>query len=1220
MFKRITMLKILVFLLITSTCYAQNVVRVSSQSQHPYRHKATDLQSTASPTDGQCASYDSATGTIEWTTCGSGGGGGSSELSGWTDLGTRVVLITSSDTVGIGTLSPITKLEVVGNLSVGINDTGGVKDFNGASNSINFGNVTGSGSSVINNGEASVVGGYVASGTDVNNNGKASIASVYSSNGINHVLGYSNGDIRVTSDTVVAGVTSDFHLSSIDDANRNNFVVVSNQDSHIQALGFVNGEVSVDSGSSDTVSSTDFSNFVDAKGSLVTFSNKNNNTQLFGQTNGSYSISRVYSDATDSATLAVSSTTTTEKNNLFSLSNQNGNYQTFGSTNGTYTISSAVSDATTSYETSSSLTQPGNLFNLSHEPYKLYSFSNIPGEQTFSSAYTAPGPDEDMAFSSTGDTLSAFSIYRNNLAYMGYSNGSFSGSLSYGNSASSIGTSGRGNLVAMYLDNASSSVTGNGNFAAGASTARLQSKILGNYSATIGHSITATGDSVIAIGKNLQSSTSNSFSVGFNSLPSTTTTLFVDSTNVGIGTRTPNSTLQVNGNIATNANTDDTVLVANGTAFISTALPNCNTSTQKINYTQSTNTWDCQTDANTGGTYTVSGTQVDFSDNGTESGDAGLTYNKTTDTLTIAGDLTVAGDDITGGTNTTRFVWMADGTNYSPEAIDLGTDTSGNYSAGDGEAGNALAGDTATAFFSAGTIEHERGGLEADVNAYDGLIGITGGATYNQTGTTTQIIIFDGAGAPTSAALSGDITMTNGGVTTIGANTVALTTDTTGNYAAGDAEAGSALTGDSATGFFSTGVLGVSIGGTGQTAVTDDSVLVGSGTSNYVAKIMPDCTTGTINYTASTNEFSCGTDDTGGAGGVGSSSGDQILFNDGGSVAGDAGMMYNKTTDTITVGTLSSSNTGISYFNQGLQVNRSGGATSADIFRVHGDTDNSLIMANVTADTVGIGVNSPTAKLDVNGVIQSTGFKYSSGNTDDSVMISQGSQYIPTALPPVCDATTGKLLYVPATNSFTCGTDANTGGSYTVSGTQVDFSDAGTESGDAGMVYNKTTDTLTVGALTATTTLTAPNGTAPTLSASGNIAVDTSDDQLKYYGASTRVVPYEYTRCITMENLAAADDSIPFGSFGDDVTITNSWCYCHGTCTTKAQFSLEDGGSNAFTMATPTCGAGGTTPSFATVTTDTISARETMSFDTVNAVSPETDEYQLCVTYTYDSQ
>lgn len=119
----------------------------------------------------------------------------------------------------------------------------------------------------------------------------------------------------------------------------------------------------------------------------------------------------------------------------------------------------------------------------------------------------------------------------------------------------------------------------------------------------------------------------------------------------------------------------------------------------------------------------------------------------------------------------------------------------------------ATAGDSATAFFSAGTIEHERGGLEADISAYDGLVGITGGATYNVTGLTTEIVIFDGAGAPAVAALSGDVTMTNAGVVTIGADKVALTTDTTGNYAAGDGEAGAALTGDSATSFFASGTI-----------------------------------------------------------------------------------------------------------------------------------------------------------------------------------------------------------------------------------------------------------------------------------------------------------------------------------------------------------------------------------------------------------------------------
>lgn len=42
---------------------------------------------------------------------------------------------------------------------------------------------------------------------------------------------------------------------------------------------------------------------------------------------------------------------------------------------------------------------------------------------------------------------------------------------------------------------------------------------------------------------------------------------------------------------------------------------------------------------------------------------------------------------------------------------------------------DAITGDSATAFFDAGTIEHEYGGLEADINAYTGLVAITGGNT-----------------------------------------------------------------------------------------------------------------------------------------------------------------------------------------------------------------------------------------------------------------------------------------------------------------------------------------------------------------------------------------------------------------------------------------------------------------------------------------------------------
>ena len=47
--------------------------------------------------------------------------------------------------------------------------------------------------------------------------------------------------------------------------------------------------------------------------------------------------------------------------------------------------------------------------------------------------------------------------------------------------------------------------------------------------------------------------------------------------------------------------------------------------------------------------------------------------------FSVSADLYALGDDIVGTTNTDRFAWLGDGTNYSPEAIDLGTDTGGNY-------------------------------------------------------------------------------------------------------------------------------------------------------------------------------------------------------------------------------------------------------------------------------------------------------------------------------------------------------------------------------------------------------------------------------------------------------------------------------------------------------------------------------------------------------------
>lgn len=153
-----------------------------------------------------------------------------------------------------------------------------------------------------------------------------------------------------------------------------------------------------------------------------------------------------------------------------------------------------------------------------------------------------------------------------------------------------------------------------------------------------------------------------------------------------------------------------------------------------------------------------------------------------------------------------------------------------------------------------------------------------------------------------------------------------------------------------------------------------------------------------------------------------------------------------------------------------------------------------------------------------------------------------------------------------------------------------------------------------------TTSVQIPNGANPTVDAAGEIAQDTTDDQL-LYGVTPRVIPYEHTRCIIIENLAAADDNYPFGMFNDPVTITGIGVHCDGTCTTAADIDLSDRAANAMTHGAPTVSVTTGNTTFTAVTAaNTLVAGEGLEFSVANAVSPETDKYLICYTYTYDRQ
>jgi len=78
---------------------------------------------------------------------------------------------------------------------------------------------------------------------------------------------------------------------------------------------------------------------------------------------------------------------------------------------------------------------------------------------------------------------------------------------------------------------------------------------------------------------------------------------------------------------------------------------------------------------------------------------------------------------------------------FDQDVTSTGTMTASEFSGGGASltAVDAATGDSATAFFDAGTIEHEWGGLQADVSAYTGLIGITGADTTVEVDTFSEL-------------------------------------------------------------------------------------------------------------------------------------------------------------------------------------------------------------------------------------------------------------------------------------------------------------------------------------------------------------------------------------------------------------------------------------------------------------------------------------------------
>lgn len=106
-----------------------------------------------------------------------------------------------------------------------------------------------------------------------------------------------------------------------------------------------------------------------------------------------------------------------------------------------------------------------------------------------------------------------------------------------------------------------------------------------------------------------------------------------------------------------------------------------------------------------------------------------------------------------------------------------------------------------------------------------------------------------------------------------------------------------------AGGSFITGVTPFANGGTNLATAADDTTIVSSG-SAWVARTLPDCVDSAgnhLNYTQSTNLFSCGTSSSGGGGTPGGAT-TNVQYNNAGAFGGSTAFSFDSATNLLTLG------------------------------------------------------------------------------------------------------------------------------------------------------------------------------------------------------------------------------------------------------------------------------------------------------------------------------
>lgn len=395
---------------------------------------------------------------------------------------------------------------------------------------------------------------------------------------------------------------------------------------------------------------------------------------------------------------------------------------------------------------------------------------------------------------------------------------------------------------------------------------------------------------------------------------------------------------------------------------------------------------------------------------------------------------------------------------------------------------------------------------------------------------------------------------------------------------------------------------------------SDDTLLNGSGSSTATWVAVPNCPDSAgnhLNYTAASNSFACGT--TGGGSGYntiqdeGSSLTQRNTINFTGSGMSCVDDGSSKTVCTVTTGVASAydqlqeegsnitQRSALNFVGSGFTVADTGSKSEltldGDLNGLADNSTNGIIARTATNTFTGRTITGPA-----NGV---------------SVTNGDGVSGNPTI------ALTNDLSAIEglASTGIAVRSASDTWVQRSVAGTtnEITVTNGDGISGDPTLSIPTTFD------LSGKTTFKIPTGTAPTVSASGTLAEDTTQSQL-LYGSVPNVLSPNKEACVTISDLTASDDNFQFFVADRDITVTQVGCRYEGTGTTVAAISLEDARTaTAMTHTAPTCATGNNAATFQSVTANnSITSGNGIRFDITNTPDPATDDYTICVKFTED--